>query len=274
MTLDKNLENQIIGAVREIGQDLSLKAVQPFEVEYKIGDDPVTQLDKETESQLIQTLSSLAPGLFSYIAEESGETKDNNSQYNVYIDPIDGTKSFSFQGFNSSTALGFQNKETNQNKIALGLVYDFMRDIMYVGSQNSGLNRFHKGILIPNLERERLNSKKRIVVEGNSNETLNLLKYLRQNGYSAYETSGSFALSMAHTGFQTYDGFISFPSEKVSDKPWETAAGAGIFEQRVKQDKNFTLTQFENSQDYNFSEPQTGFIASDNKTRQLLENYL
>lgn len=254
-----NLEREIEETIREIGQRLNYNAFNLGEVELKSSNDPVTELDLSTERELIRRISEL--GCFEIIAEESGHSKKSNARYIAHIDPIDGTKSFAFRSFESSIGVGFEDKE-NRGKTVFGVVYDFMRDIMYVGSQETGLTQYHRARKIPFLSREELTPKPRVLVQASVQEKRKLMTELYERGYSPYENTGSFLLNMAQCAFGAFDAFISLPKERMKGKSWDAAAASIMLEERVKRDSNFMFTTYNGSgEKFDINHPETGFIA-------------
>ncbi len=270
-----NLESKLIEEIRIIGKDLAARSFNYGQAELKSVNDPVTELDRQTETRVREMLE-LMPADFAVVGEEHGSSTDlNRHRYVAHIDPIDGTKSFVFQDFDSSIGLGIEDTHTPGQGI-IGIVYDFMRDIMYVGSKANGLNKFYAGNEVPNINRTSLPSKPRILLEGKYSETEPLFNFLKSEGISPYYNSGSFLLSMAKTGFGTFDGFISFPSSKMAGKTWDVAAGSVILDLRERLGfDGFTFRTFADDNKYDLRYPETGFIALTSDLKKTVkENYL
>lgn len=275
MSYLSNLESRLIKEVRAIGIDLAMKSFDYGQAELKSANDPVTELDRQTETRIIKMLEQM-PADFKVVGEEHGSSQSSdNYRYVAHIDPIDGTKSFVFQDFDSSIGLGIEDAQT-PGKGVIGIVYDFIRDVMYVGSHPNGLTRFYVGNEVPGIDRSSLPPKPRILLEGSAKETGPLYDYLDAEGCSPYHNSGSFLLSMAKVGFQTFDGFISFPSNRMTGKSWDVAAGSVILNQREKLSSDgFTFRTFENDGEYDLRHPETGFIAlTPELKKEIKNNYL
>lgn len=270
-----NLESRLIEEVRAIGRGLAVKSFNYGQAELKSANDPVTELDRQTETEICEMLKQM-PTKFLTVGEEHGTSEEvKNHRYIAHIDPIDGTKSFVFQDFDSSIGLGVEDAQTPGQGV-IGIVYDFIRDIMYVGSHANGLRRFYTGNEVPGIERESLPAKPRILLEGNAKETGSLYNFLKEEGCSPYYNSGSFLLSMAKVGFEVYDGFVCFPDDRNSGKSWDVAAGAVILDQRERLGSDgFTFRTFENDKRYDLRRrPDTGFLALTPKLRDIVETYL
>lgn len=85
----------------EIAQEAAVLVLRHFrqgssEVQYKIGDDPVTAADKEANALIVDALRSAYPGV-PVVAEESDATEFGDFHHAPaawFVDPIDGTRDF------------------------------------------------------------------------------------------------------------------------------------------------------------------------------------
>ncbi|HIU64141.1 MAG TPA: PHP domain-containing protein [Candidatus Avacidaminococcus intestinavium] len=93
----------------------------------------VTNFDYETEKYLVGEIKERFPD-DSFMTEEATVDRDETGKYLWIIDPIDGTTNFVSVGkdFAVSVAL-YKNGEP-----VMGVVYDVMKDNLYVGAQNFG----------------------------------------------------------------------------------------------------------------------------------------
>lgn len=263
-----NLENRISSEVIITGNMLKSNAFRVREIELKSAHDPVTEFDKKVEEELAQKLIGMG---LSVNGEEFGFHDNNDSRYIAHIDPIDGTKSFVFQEFDSSIGIGVEDK-VNGN-IEIGMVYDFMRNILYKGSRSNGLEKLFDGKEVKFPKRNLLPSKKRVLIEGPLSKKLPLFEHLSKNGYSVNINSGSYLLSMAHTAFGGYDGFIGFGSERYSTNFWDVAGGTPMLKLRESTQEDFNFTHF-NGDEYNHRNMKYGLLALDNETRNLIRDYI
>ncbi|MBT4855841.1 inositol monophosphatase [bacterium] len=105
-----------------------------LEREFKSGGSFATEADLAAESYLIEHLKALLPGSGVW-AEESGNQLDDASQ-DLYwvIDPLDGTNNFAQNIPFSCISVAL----VKQKQLAIGLIYDFHREEMFVASQGNG----------------------------------------------------------------------------------------------------------------------------------------
>ena len=73
--------------IRDFGE------IEKLQVSVKGPSDFVSSADKKVEKNLIKELQKSRPG-YSFLSEEAGIIKSNNSEYRWIIDPIDGTLNF------------------------------------------------------------------------------------------------------------------------------------------------------------------------------------
>ena len=84
------LENTILDCCKSVGLFLKKGALNIQELNWKEVDDPVTDLDKNAEKMIKDILTTKICA--NYYGEEYG-IEQNGANINIYIDPIDGTKS-------------------------------------------------------------------------------------------------------------------------------------------------------------------------------------
>jgi len=210
MNQQTNLEQALIDAANVAGKLLRENAFTYGTLNWKSKDDPVTAMDKAAERCIRNALRKAS--LCNFLGEEYG-FEDNNAERTYIIDPIDGTKSFILRDFNTSVSIGVEEK----NILTGGIVYDFMRDIMYVGFKgNSYL--LHDNKKYP-LKREWLLSKRRVSID----KEILLKEHFSKQGYSVTEKGGSIALAMAELAAGNYDAMISRDIGKGNS--WDVAAG-------------------------------------------------
>jgi 3'(2'), 5'-bisphosphate nucleotidase len=85
-----------LSAAREAAQVIMRVYAQPFTVEYKIGDDPVTRADRESNDLLCERLSRAFPAV-PIVAEESDPGTYAGfaaASASWFVDPLDGTREF------------------------------------------------------------------------------------------------------------------------------------------------------------------------------------
>jgi fructose-1,6-bisphosphatase/inositol monophosphatase family enzyme len=221
MTEKQTLEHALIYAANDAGAYLRKHAFQQGTLEWKKLDDPVTTCDKEAERIIISALERDAPG--TYVGEEGG-LRLGNADRKYYIDPIDGTKSWILRDYLCAVSIGLE----EQGVLTGGVVYDFMKDIMYVGIHGDRY-LLRGGVRTDGPERHEFLqkhplSKIRLSVE----DAPELHVPLRDRGYHTHEKGGSVALSMAELAAGNYDGMLRKSIGRGNS--WDVAAGAYLLD--------------------------------------------
>ena len=100
-------------------------------VETKASNDFVSEVDRDAERSIIETIRRSYPD-HAFIAEESGRTGD--SEFEWIIDPLDGTTNFlhGFPVFAVSIALRIR------GRIEHGVIYDPVRQELFTASRGGG----------------------------------------------------------------------------------------------------------------------------------------
>ncbi len=125
--------NIAVRAARRAGTliNRALNRLGDIHVDTKGHQDYVTEIDREAEATIIQTLLDAYPD-HAIIAEESGE--HGSSDYQWVIDPLDGTTNFlhSYPQFAVSIALKVR------GELDQAVIFDPMRDELYTASRGRG----------------------------------------------------------------------------------------------------------------------------------------
>lgn len=120
-----------------------------FDPEIKLGSDPrdhldvVTRLDKEVEERMYNLLHKKFPSM-GFNLEEHKTWDSQSSEFNCYLDPVDGTKYFAKQVPLFSTQVGLSFK----GEPVLGLVINPLTKELYFGSELSPSQRNGKKIMV------------------------------------------------------------------------------------------------------------------------------
>jgi myo-inositol-1(or 4)-monophosphatase len=111
-------------------------------VQGKAEHDVVSQVDFDSEKLILEIISSTLPD-HSIHAEESG-TRDKDSAYKWYIDPLDGTSNFllGIPYFSVSIALAYQ------GDIIVGVIYNPIVDELYIAQKDKGATRNNQPIQV------------------------------------------------------------------------------------------------------------------------------
>lgn len=110
----------------------NLDRLSDLKVETKAGNDFVSEVDRDAERAIIETIRRSYPD-HAFIAEESGRT--GQADYEWIIDPLDGTTNFlhGFPVFAVSIALRVK------GRIEHGVIYDPLRQELFTASRGGGV---------------------------------------------------------------------------------------------------------------------------------------
>jgi myo-inositol-1(or 4)-monophosphatase len=258
----KNLENTILDACLSVGKMIKENAYDLEQVEWKKLDDPVTDLDKKAERIIRDKLEKYNVNI---MGEEYG-IDDKGSDISIYIDPIDGTKSFLRKEFHSSVSIAADHKD---NGLFYGVVYDFMRGILYYADKKGAkLMTVYDG-KVRNLPIEYPRLKKISISLDNAPEIYEKLSDSKTDirKIDIRKPVGSIALSLAQLAVGSYDGLIIMSKKKngLTDTA-DLVAGYYL----VKQTGAY-ITDI-NGKEFDYKRPYKGMIVlrSDVK-KQILE---
>jgi myo-inositol-1(or 4)-monophosphatase len=215
---------------REAGARLREFYATGVTTEYKGAADLVTVADRTVEKLVLERLSAAFPEHGIYGEEGTRERLDG--EYRWYVDPLDGTTNFAHSVPHFCVSLGLEQRpaglaEGEDGALVAGVIYDPMRDEMYVTELGKGawLNgkRIHAsetGKLEESLIATGFPSQKR-------HKSPNIHFYheftLRSHGVRRL---GSAALDLAYVATGRYEAFWEF-----NLNPWDTAAGILLVEE-------------------------------------------
>ncbi|MCA9496081.1 MAG: hypothetical protein KC589_04000 [Nanoarchaeota archaeon] len=244
-----NLEKELI-SIADLAGDKIKKNIFNNKAEWKKSNDPVTQLDRKVERYLKNLI--LERYLNSnFIGEEFG-VEYNGGILTWYLDPIDGTKSFLKRIFETSISIAVE----ENNNIINSCVFDFMRNLMYLGNQQ-GRNLMYKNNLengfqvVENINNTQFKDRE-ILIDGRAEKLEDKLNNI--DGIKTKKQQGSIALSMAQTAFGTYDGIAFYNPDKGNS--WDVASGYHL----LLCENDFEISNYFGDA-FNFKKPQNGFIA-------------
>lgn len=127
--------NIAVRAARAAGQIIVKNFSDPSKVEtmQKAMNDLVTNVDREAENAIIQTIRKSYPD-HTIVAEESGLTSGKDADYTWIIDPLDGTTNFvkGIPHFAVSIALRIK------GRAEVAVVFDPIRDELFTAARGSG----------------------------------------------------------------------------------------------------------------------------------------
>ena len=195
--------------------------------EYKTEVDLVTVADRTSEKLLLERLSSAFPG--HGIFGEEGTRHRLDSEYRWYVDPLDGTTNFAhgFPVFCVSLGLEHRPAGTQENEdgeLACGVLYDPMRDELFVAEKGKGAYLNGRRLHVSGVERVGQALLATGFPSRSRHQNPNIHYYheitMRSHGV---RRAGSAALDLAYVAAGRMDGYWEFRLN-----PWDTAAGVLI----------------------------------------------
>jgi len=212
--------NIAIRAAHSAGDYISRQVnnIPNLEIESKDTNDFVTQVDRNAEHKIIETLLKAYPD-HSILAEESGA--HGESEYQWIIDPLDGTTNFlhGFPHFAVSIAL------VHKGRLEQAVIYDPMKQELFTASRGDGAMLNNRRIRVT----KQLNIKGALLGTG--------FPFRAKQHFPAFQSmfadffgqatdirrAGSAALDLAYVAAGRLDAFW-----EIGLKPWDMAAGALI----------------------------------------------
>ncbi len=205
-----------VDLARRAGVLLKEKFNQKHEIHYKGEINLVTEADKMSEDLIIAAISQKFPD-HGILSEES-PVITGVGKLRWIIDPLDGTTNYAhgYPVFCVSIAL------ENEGIIVLGVIYDPMREEMFVTVRGKGAYLNDKKLTVSHID----NISKSLLATGfpydirESKE--NNLDYFNSMALNvqAIRRAGAAALDLAYLAAGRFDGFW-----ELKLKPWDTAAG-------------------------------------------------
>lgn len=216
--------NIAVRAARRAGTliNRSLHRLDEIQVDRKGHQDFVTQIDKDAESAIIDTLLTAYPD-HAILAEESG-VSGQDSEFRWIIDPLDGTTNFvhGYPQFAVSIALQIN------GVLDQAVIYDPMRDELFTASKGVGAQLDSRKIRVSRcrkLEHSLLATGFPVRDPATLNKYLpSLTAFMPLT--SGIRRAGAAALDLAYVACGRIDGFWEYGLQ-----PWDIAAGALIVQE-------------------------------------------
>ncbi len=254
---NKELEQLIINTCLRTGKFLNENAFNIESLEWKRLDDPVTNLDKTAE-QMIRSdiLKEVSANI---IGEEYG-MNNKNANITVYVDPIDGTKSYCRGEFMTSISVALE----RNNELVVGVVYDFMKDIMYYATNEGAYikrSTWDKSKKLPSID---FPLSVPTIAFNNADKYLSRL----ENNVNVRTPVGSIALSAAQLAAGSYDGLIMKSKKQSATDMCDIAAGYFIMKQA-----GLYITDIDNNP-FDYKNPFNGLIAINKKHTKIIDTIL
>lgn len=196
----------------------NIERLDQLEIEKKGRADFVSEVDKQAEEIIIQTIHDAYPD-HAILAEESGAQGDvSKSEHEWIIDPLDGTTNFlhGYPVYSVSIALKVR------GELAAAVVYDPSRDELFSASRGKGAHLNERRIRVSSTRRL---STALLATGFPYNEMMYLDPWMSSfkalvPHVAGVRRAGSAALDLAQVACGRFDGFWEFGLNS-----WDIAAG-------------------------------------------------
>ena len=179
--------------------------------------DFVTQVDREAEELIAETLTGLVPGSV-VVGEELSPTAEHAGRVVWVVDPLDGTTNYLHRYPQYAVSIG----ALVDRVLSIGVVHDVARDVSYRAARGAGAWSGGMRLAVSGVTEAR----RALVGTGFPFRRLETLeRYLRQLGAvsraaSGIRRAGSAALDLADVAVGRFDAFW-----ELTLAPWDVAAG-------------------------------------------------
>jgi myo-inositol-1(or 4)-monophosphatase len=212
--------NIAIKAARRAGQIINRASLDigQIQVNVKQQNDYVTEVDKAAEAIIIDTLLETYPK-HSILAEETGRSGQEDSEFQWIIDPLDGTTNFihGFPQYAVSIAM------THKGVLTHAVVYDPSRNELFTATKGTGAYLNDKRIRVSKrtkLEDALVGTGFPYRVFDHVDAYLAIFKDMTRRT-AGVRRPGAASLDLAYVASGRLDGFWEFGLS-----PWDMAAGA------------------------------------------------
>lgn len=216
-------------------------------VDYKGIIDPVTEIDRRSESFLLGEIHRRFPS-HSAVAEESAGLS-GESNHTWFIDPLDGTVNFAHGVPIFSVSLAY----ADEGDVQLGVVYDPIRDECFSAQLGRGAQLNREPIKVSStadLDNSLLVTGFPYDIRTNPNNNLEIFAYFSLHSQGVRRL-GSAAIDLCYVAAGRFDGFW-----EMRLNPWDVAAG-GL----IASEAGAVVTNMQGGQDY-MSAPQSILAAN------------
>lgn len=211
-----------VDLARKAGLLLKEKFSQTHIIDYKGDINIVTEADKMSEVLIMEAISRQFPD-HGILSEESPAVT-GAGKIRWIVDPLDGTTNYAhgYPVFCVSIALEIE------DKIVLGVIYDPMRDDMFVAARGEGAFLNEKKIAVSSvkdLSRSLLATGFPYDIRESKENNLDYFNAMAVK-VQAIRRAGAAALDLAYLAAGRFDGFW-----ELKLKPWDTAAASLMVEE-------------------------------------------
>jgi myo-inositol-1(or 4)-monophosphatase len=214
--------SDLIDMARQAGEILRAGFGKPHQVEYKGIFDPVTEMDRRSETFLLEQIKISFPG-HTIITEESGYLPGEDAHC-WYIDPLDGTSNYAHNLPIFCVSIAY----TLNGRVMQGVIYDPMQDECFSAGRGegawlngnqihvSGTNDLNKSLLATGFPYD---------IQTNPDNNLDNFSYFTMHT-EAVRRLGSAALDLAYVAAGRLEGYW-----ETGIYAWDIAAGALMVEE-------------------------------------------
>ncbi|HHS99393.1 MAG TPA: inositol monophosphatase [Thiomicrospira sp.] len=211
-----------------------LDRIDQLNIEHKGKNDYVSEVDKEAENTIIETIKKYYPE-HDIFAEESGaqQSKKTKSEVRWIIDPLDGTTNFLHQFPQFCVSIAIEVK----GKLQHAAIFDPVRDEMFTATRGSGAFLNNRRLRVS--EQKTLDNS--LLATGFPYHDFSYLDAYMDSlkafmiNTAGIRRAGSAALDLAYVACGRVDGYWEF-----NLKPWDIAAGALIVKEAGGLSTDFT----------------------------------
>lgn len=206
---------------REAGAVLTHFASRGVGFELKGDHDLVTEADRASEQLIVERLRTHFPA-HGILAEEGGGHA-NSSEYQWFVDPLDGTTNFahSFPVYNVTLALA------KGGEVIAGVVYDPVRDEMFAAERGGGAYLNQRKIRVSRVATLENSLVSTGFPSHKRHANLNIHFYYQLAMIThGVRRCGAAAIDLAYVSCGRSDAFWEF-----NLKPWDMAAGSLLVEE-------------------------------------------
>ena len=219
------LKSTVESIIKEAGKILIsyYGTLLPHSIHKKAAHDFVTEADNTSEKFITSELKKHFPEI-PILAEETGYSSDNTSEYKWIIDPLDGTKNFIHSIPYFCISIGLEKNNSN----VFGMVYAPLQNELFYAEKGKGAFLNDKLISVSPLD----NFSESFISTGfpfksreNSAHYFNTFQSIFSN-VTNVRRCGAAALDLAYVACGRYDGFW-----ELGLSPWDISAGICLIEE-------------------------------------------
>jgi len=261
MRLQRELA-QAIDLAREAGKKiLQVYYGREYEVEFKAGDEPVTQADRVANELIVRGLEKTFPR-DAILAEESVDDGLRFSSTRVWlVDPVDGTQDFINRDDEFSVMIGL----LIEGQPILGVVYQPTNDLLYYASKGIGAFMNHRGRVTSLHVSDISKASQMCLVSSRTHLSSKVVAIQQALGISQHLRHGSAGLKVGLVCQQEADVYINTGS---MSKEWDVGAPEAILREAggvISDLRGYPIRY--NQEDVH---QRHGFVASNGKNHDLV----